>query len=617
MELEGADALPDRRLPQGGGADPRDAGVGRAARARRQGEAAAGDRQDDRGQDRRGRRRRRDPRADEAQGRGAGRGRRLHAPARASARRPRAGSGRSSGSRPSPTLQGGRRGGAAARARRHRPGHGGEDRGGARAAAGGRGPAARAARDDAAEAARRRRGAARASGVASRSRSPARRGGCARPCATSTSSRPRPTRRRSSTTSARCRGSSTSPRRGRRRRRSSRTTGSRFDLRVVPPESYGNLLQHFTGSKHHNVALREDAVRRGFSISEYSVTGRRDGRGAPLRDRGGGLRASSATTWIPPELRENGGELAAARAAASCRSSSSSATCAATCTRTRRGRTARTRSRTMVAAAQRARLRLLRDLRPLAAAARRPAAAAVGADRRAQRASSRRSGSSRGSRSTSVPTATLDVSDEELATRDWVVASVALALRPRPDRAGARGDGEPVRRLHRPRRRTGRSASARRRPIDLERVIEKALETGTFLEINSQPDRLDLTDVHARAAREAGAEARRSTRTATRSAALDYVELGVGQARRAWLTKDDVLNTRTWKQIEKLQEEAVTLPRRPRTAPPTGSTRYLAARRRAAGRAAGRARRACARGCRRRRPSTPSRSRRSCATSTS
>src|SRR6201999_1643405 len=48
--------------------------------------------------------------------------------------------------------------------------------------------------------------------------------------------------------------------------------GLRFDLRVVPPESYGNLLQHFTGSKHHNVALREDAVRRGYSVSEYSVT---------------------------------------------------------------------------------------------------------------------------------------------------------------------------------------------------------------------------------------------------------------------------------------------------------------------------------------------------------
>ena len=47
--------------------------------------------------------------------------------------------------------------------------------------------------------------------------------------------------------------------------------GFRFDLRVVPPESYGNLLQHFTGSKDHNVALREDAVRRGLSVSEYGI----------------------------------------------------------------------------------------------------------------------------------------------------------------------------------------------------------------------------------------------------------------------------------------------------------------------------------------------------------
>ena len=86
-------------------------------------------------------------------------------------------------------------------------------------------------------------------------------------------------------------------------------------------------------------------------------------------------------------------------------------------------------------------------------------------------------------------------------------------------------------------------------------MIEQALATGTFLEINSQPDRLDLTDVHARAAREAGLKLVIDS-DGHQIGALDYVELGVGQARRAWLTKDDVLNTRTWKQIEKLQEEA-------------------------------------------------------------
>jgi DNA polymerase (family X) len=102
---------------------------------------------------------------------------------------------------------------------------------------------------------------------------------------------------------------------------------------------------------------------------------------------------------------------------------------------------------------------------------------------------------------------------------------------------------------------TGRKIG--RRPpaeIDLERVIEKALETGTFLEINSQPDRLDLSDVHARAAREAGLKLVIDS-DGHQISALDYVELGVGQARRAWLTKADVLNTHTWKQVERLRKQ--------------------------------------------------------------
>ena len=101
---------------------------------------------------------------------------------------------------------------------------------------------------------------------------------------------------------------------------------------------------------------------------------------------------------------------------------------------------------------------------------------------------------------------------------------------------------------------TGRKIGKRQpSPIDVERVIEGALQTGTFLEINSQPDRLDLTDVHARAAREAGLKLVIDS-DGHQVAALDYVELGVGQARRAWLTKDDVVNTRTLKQLERLRK---------------------------------------------------------------
>src|SRR5205823_3392700 len=88
--------------------------------------------------------------------------------------------------------------------------------------------------------------------------------------------------------------------------------GLRFDLRVVPPESYGNLLQHFTGSKDHNVAMREDAVRRGLSISEYGVTTVETGDVFKTEDEDA-LYEFLGYQPIPPELREGGGELEAAR----------------------------------------------------------------------------------------------------------------------------------------------------------------------------------------------------------------------------------------------------------------------------------------------------------------
>jgi DNA polymerase (family 10) len=147
----------------------------------------------------------------------------------------------------------------------------------------------------------------------------------------------------------------------------------------------------------------------------------------------------------------------------------------------------------------------------------------------------------------------LDVSDEDLATRDWVVASVH-----------SRFDHDPTERVcaamespyvdcigHVTNRKIGKRSPS---PVDVGRVIEKALETGTFLEIDSQPDRLDLSDLHARAAREAGLKIAISS-DAHEVGALDYVELGVGQARRAWLTKNDVLNTRSWAQVQKLRKK--------------------------------------------------------------
>ena len=100
---------------------------------------------------------------------------------------------------------------------------------------------------------------------------------------------------------------------------------------------------------------------------------------------------------------------------------------------------------------------------------------------------------------------------------------------------------------------TGRRLS--RRPgaeLDVEQIVARAVETGTALEINAQPDRLDMRDTHARLAGEAGVRIPVNT-DAHSVAALGYAELGIGQARRAWLTKEQVLNTRTWAEIAKLR----------------------------------------------------------------
>jgi DNA polymerase (family X) len=326
--------------------------------------------------------------------------------------------------------------------------------------------------------------------------------------------------------------------------------GLRFDLRVVPPESYGNLLQHFTGSKHHNVALREDAVRRGFSVSEYSVTEVESGTEHTFATEDEVYRFLGYD-WIPPELRENGGELAAARKGELPALVELSDLRGDLHTHTTWS-DGKDTLENMVAAAigrgyayyaicdhsQRLRGELLHQqaeaidaLNELVAPFR----------------------ILKGIEVNIKPDGTLDVSDEELATRDWVVASVHSRFDHHPtERVLAAMESPYVDVIgHLTNRKIGKRPPA---PIDVEHVIEQALETGTFLEINSQPDRLDLTDVHARAAREAGLKLVIDS-DGHELGALDFVELGVGQARRAWLTKDDVVNTRTWKQIEKLRKK--------------------------------------------------------------
>ncbi len=324
--------------------------------------------------------------------------------------------------------------------------------------------------------------------------------------------------------------------------------GLRIDLRVVPPESYGNLLQHFTGSKEHNVALREAAVRRGLSVSEYGITEAESGEVHAFATEEE-VYAFLGYEWIPPELRENCGELEAAR---------DGGLPSLVELRDLRGdlhthttwSDGRDSLEAMVARAAEKGYeyyaicdhsqRLREDLLAQQAAA---------IDALQQQVPVR---ILKGIEANIRADGGLDVADEELATLDWVVASVHHGFDKEPtERVLAAMENPYVDCIgHLTGRKIGkRDPSA----VDVERVIEKALETGTFLEINSQPDRLDLSDVHARAAREAGLKLVVDS-DGHQLAALEYVELGVGQARRGWLTKADVVNTHTWKQVEKLRK---------------------------------------------------------------
>jgi len=327
--------------------------------------------------------------------------------------------------------------------------------------------------------------------------------------------------------------------------------GFRFDLRVVPPESYGNLLQHFTGSKEHNLALREDAVRRGFSVSEYGVTVVESGQVFTAEGEEE-VYERLGYADIPPELRENTGELEAARHGELPELVEQGQLRGDLHTHSHWSADGKNTLEEMVATAE-ARgyayyavtdhSHYLREGRM--------DAQSKEIDGLAERVAPLKL--LKGVEVNIKADGTLDVPDEALAERDWVVASIHTAFDRSPtERVLATMENPHVDVIG---HLTGRKIT-RREPmeIDLERVIEKALETGTFLEINSQPDRLDLRDVDARLAGDAGVKIVVSS-DAHQVKALDYVDFGVAQARRAWLGPDQIVNTRTWAQVKKLMKK--------------------------------------------------------------
>ena len=325
--------------------------------------------------------------------------------------------------------------------------------------------------------------------------------------------------------------------------------GLRFDLRVVPPESFGNLLQHFTGSKDHNVAMREAAVKRGLSISEYGVTTVETGDVFATEDEDA-LYEFLGYQPIPPELRENQGELDAARRGELPTLVEPADVRGDLHTHTSWSSDGKNTLEEMVAAAA-ARGYEYYAITDHSHYLREGRLSAQLAEIERMRERFPKLRILAGIEANIRANGEVDVADEDLARLDWVVASVHQAPHQRPtERVLEAMDNPYVDAIgHLTGRRIGKRGP---RDVDVERVIEKALATGVTLEINGQPDRLDLRDVHARAAKEAGLKLV-VTSDAHQIRAQGYVELAVGQARRGWLTKDDLLNTQPWSRFQKLR----------------------------------------------------------------
>ena len=335
-------------------------------------------------------------------------------------------------------------------------------------------------------------------------------------------------------------------------------TGLPVDLRVVEPDNFGNLLQHFTGSAAHNVALREAAVRRGLHVSEYGILD--DETGETLRcATEEEVYVRLGLTYPEPELRENRGELAADFVAPrlvtvdDLRGDLHMHTPASDGRDTieEMARAGLARGYEYLAITDHSATHgfgnhvtpdeLERQIERVAAANERIDGITILA----------------GTETNILPDGSPDYDDELLARLDWVIGSVHTSFgMPAADmtkRMVAAIEHPWIDAIGHP---TGRKISTRQPyALHLDDVIAAAARTGTMLEINSAPDRRDLDDVNARAAAENGvlllvdSDAHGADR-------LQHVRWGIATARRAWLTPEHVANTRPWEQFAALRKRA-------------------------------------------------------------
>ncbi|HYQ13776.1 MAG TPA: DNA polymerase/3'-5' exonuclease PolX [Solirubrobacterales bacterium] len=336
--------------------------------------------------------------------------------------------------------------------------------------------------------------------------------------------------------------------------------GVAIDLRIVPPDAYGNLLQHFSGSAEHSVELRERAVKMGLSVSEHGITDSESGEVARYATEAEVYRRLGLD-YIEPELREANGEIQAAaegtlpelvtlgdlRGDLHCHTTISD------------GRNS------LEEMADAACARGYAYLAVTDHSASHGFGNHVTPERLEERIEEIRKLNSgvrgfrvlAGSEVNVMPDGSLDYEDDLLAELDWVIASVhtsfKISKRKMTERIVAAVEHPLVDCIG---HLTGRLIN-RREPydVDVEKVAEAAARTGTMLEINGNPNRRDLSERHARLAAEAGVMICLNT-DAHGTDTLSNMVYSVATARRAWLTADQIANTRPWREFSRLRKRA-------------------------------------------------------------
>lgn len=322
--------------------------------------------------------------------------------------------------------------------------------------------------------------------------------------------------------------------------------GYQADLRIVLPEQRGAAMQYFTGSKAHNIALRDRALERGWKLNEYGLFDERDQAIAGATEES--IYEALGLSWIAPELRENRGEIAAAERAALPELITHADLRGDLHMHTTES-DGRESLETMVAAARARGLEYIAitdHTQSLAMTNGLDEARTYAFAERIRNYSATLKGFTvlAGIECDILADGRLDLDDDCLASLDLVVASVHSAMQQDEAEMTARV----ITAIEHPSvdiigHLTGRML-LRRDPsrVNVEKVIDAAAANGVAIEINSQPYRLDLSDSHARLARDRGVKIAINS-DAHEVEALGFTRWGILTARRAWLTKDDVLNT--------------------------------------------------------------------------